>query len=470
MTDKIRQEGAEKDDLVWDQPQKPLEDKKLTKYANYHGAYEVEAAKRGKALFTPLHISDNTAKQVPGYQAFSEQYELYKVPAHHASTALGRVNDLHASGAPRTPADIPAKTMKHFQKVDNVGTSTNEKLKAQSANQWIEQQDELHSTFDGYMAGREAMSGAMSEWRSVQELLRQRRLTAQKNGAQGEKDKIDRAADTLVEITKVSAEAFTMMTALEAEFMEGVSETYTATAEIEEGKVIQTAEVGRKLQYEKALEVAKKAGGQIGLKELFIIGMGDYKKYQELQRKIADLNNQIAESHWAEEQHHIAAAEQKLGNVKLEIKGRQRAFEGKRGDARNAAQAFGQATNGKEASIMVCMMAEAYQELDLFGSRAKEEADQLKPRLQPVWNWLNDHVEKYKIERRDDFSDYAEDYRTLGGAAVDSIKSRELLHTEEPKWHGAAKAWKHFLSDVMDKRFDPQEADADVQQGVKPRT
>ncbi|MBX3155526.1 MAG: hypothetical protein KF773_05975 [Deltaproteobacteria bacterium] len=469
MADQIRREDAEKDPLVFEQPKQPVEDKRLTRYANYHGAYEVSAAQRGHALFTPLQISPRTAQAVPGYESFREGYELYKVPVHHSSVALGRVNDLHQTGAPRTPAEIPAATMKHFRKVDNVSSSTDEKIKAQAANQWIEQQDELHTTFDGYMASRAELNGAMAAWRSVQAILRQRSLEAKKSEALADKEKIDAAAEMLVKIVEVSAEALTLTVGLEAEIMEGMSETYTATAMMEEGKAIQTAGVTRKVKHEKMLSVAKKAGGQIGLKELFIIGMGDYEKYQRLQNQIAAFERQINAARDDEVRHHIDSAKQKLDAVKIQIKGEQRAFEGKRSDARNAAQAFGQAMNGREKTIMVTMMAEAYQELDLFGTRANDEAHKLNPKLQRVWNWLHRENERHTAMRHDPASaGSVQDFEALGGAATDVIKSRDLLGTEQPKWHQAATAWRHFLSDVMDKQFDPQAADVDAQRKVKP--
>lgn len=467
----VRREDAEKDNLVVEQAPKPVEDKKLAKYAGYHGAYEIAAAERGQALFTPLQISNNTSRQIPGYTAFAEQYELYKVPAHHATLGLGRVNDLHQSGAPRTPAEIPAKTMQYFKKVDNESPSNDEKLKSQGANQWIEQQDELHSTFDGYMDARHQLTGAMAEWRSVQAGLREAKLSAEKDSKSAEAKEIDEAAETLVKITEFSAEALTITVGLEAEITEGVEETYTSTAEAEGKEVVQTAEVKRKYKYEKMVEVAKKAEtpGKIGLKELFMIGMGNYEKYNKLQKDIELLNQQVQKAGVAKVQNHIDAAQKNLDGFKIEVRGRQRAFEGKRMDSRNAAQAFGQAMNGREKTILVSMIAEAYQELDLFGARAVEEGKILKPKVQRVYNYLEDNVEKYKVDREEDFNEYAADYQTVGGAVVDAIKSRELFETEQPKWHQAANAWRHFLSDVMGKQFDPQAADLDAQKKAEPK-
>ncbi|MEO8846803.1 MAG: hypothetical protein ABI591_10920 [Kofleriaceae bacterium] len=44
-----------------------------------------------------------------------------------------------------------------------------------------------------------------------------------------------------------------------------------------------------------------------------------------------------------------------------------------------------------------------------------------------------------------------------------------MFETEQPKWHQAAIAWRHFLSDVMGKQFDPQAADADFQNKGSPK-
>ena len=456
---KTRQEDAEKDSLVAEAAPKPVVDKSLASQADYHGANEVAAAQRGQALFTPLDITSSTKREIPGYTAFAEQYELYKVPAHHATNALGRVNDLRQSGAPRTPAEIPAKTMQNFKKIDNVSSSNDEKSKAQSANAWIKDQDDLHTSFDGYMDSRRALIAADAEWRSVQSLLRERKLKAESASKSAEAKEIDEMAETLVKITEYSAEALTITVGLEAEITEGVEETYSPAGE--EG-----AEVNRKYKYEKAVELASKAAekGKVGLKELFMIGMGSYEKYEKLVAEVDNLNKLAAKAEYAKEQHHIDAAWKAMNNVNIEIKGKQRSFEANRQESRYGAQAFGQAMNGRERTIMVAMMAEAYQELDLFGTSALDESKLLEKKRRPVLNWLNDNAEKYKVDREEDFNDYAQDYRRVGEAVNDSINSEDLLKTEQPKWHEAATAWAHFMTDVMGKAFNPQDADADAQQ------
>ena len=453
----VRQEGAEKDDKVLDAPQKPIADPKLTKFAGYHGTFEANMAKFGKGALTNINgVSANGQRQIPGYGGFKEQFDIYRSPFQQSMMSLGRVNDLNQSGAPRTPKDISPDTMKFFKPIDNVSNKTDDKLKSQSANQMIEQQDELHSNFDSYMAAKHALTGTMAEWRSVKALLNQRSLAAKKADDEEAKSKIDEAADTLVEITKFSAEALTVATSLEGEIMEGVSEEYTATAE--EG--VQTAEVTRKYKTEKMMEVAKTAGGKIGLKELFIIGMGDYTKYRQLQASIAKLEGQIKNEKWNQEENHIDAAKKNMDAVQIEVTGRKRAFEGKRQDSRNAAQAFGQAMNGRDKTIAVTMMAEAYQELDLFGSSALNESGALMKADRPVWNYLQDKVERFKVERNVDFDEWADDYRAIGAAHIDAVNSKAFLETEQPLWHSAATAWKHFLSDVMNKQFDPRDSDA----------
>lgn len=468
---KIRQENAPKDELIHDKSENTREEKKLAGKAQFHGEFEVEAARNGRALFAPLKVDDRTKRTVPGLDTFSEQYSIYKIPVHHTMTSLGRINDLRSGGAPRTPAEIPAEVMRQIKPVDNVSNKQSEQVKSGSANQWIEQQGELRATFDGFLVAREELQSANAMFRSAQQIILRRQLEAKKAGNEEEKKKIDEAAETLVKITKFSAKALTFTVALEAELL-GVEEAYTATAEMDHdsGKGVQTAEVSRSYKTDKLKDLAKQAGGEIGLKEIFIWGMGKQDEYKALETAIGDLTRQIGQSVLNQEDLQIESAWKALGNVKLAIKGTQRAFTAKRGDARNAAQHFGQALGGREKTIIIALMAEAYHELDLFGTRSLEEANQLAPKARPVHQWLNDKAERYKADRQEEFNEFAHDYQQIGSAVIDAHKSRELLQTEVPVWQRTARTWRHFLSDVMGKSFDQNETDVDAGARKQPGT
>jgi hypothetical protein len=455
--DKISREDAPQDDLVYHKADNKKERKKLAGHAGYHGDFEVDAAKHGRALFSPLAVSDEAKRTVPGLASFTELYDIYKIPVHQAQLAVGRVNDLYEAGAPRTPAEIKPGLMRYFHRVDNVSDRTSEKIKATDANQWIEQQDELNADFSSFMQAREAMQGAMAEFRSTQWILYQRKLAAKRADDEDQKEKIDQCAETLAKITEVSAEALSATSLLEGEFMD-VEETYTQTAE--EG--VQTAEVARKGKTEKLKEVVKAGGGEVGLKGIFIWLTGNSAKYTQLKADIEKLNGQIRKAGVNEQNERINAAWDKLDNVKLQIKGTQRAFSAKKGDTRNAAQAFGQALGGGEKTIMVTMMASAYQEMDLFGSRAIVELNKLYPKAKSVWGYLEGTEEKARVEMEDPFPDqFAQDWQAMGNAVLDVQNSKELLENEVPKWQEAASAWRHFFSDVMGKSFDSTEADVD---------
>ncbi len=454
MSGEIKREDAPKDDLVHDAVHDKKEAKKVAAASNYHGQFEKEAFEHGRAIFQPLTMESRDIHRATGLTAFSTQYEIYKLPIHQAQRALGRVNDLRAAGAPRTPAEIDAKTAEKFKKLDTVGAQ--DAGKQATANQWIEQQEEMEGNFEEYMLARESVQAAVLEFKAAQEILRKRALEAKKAGKESEKAKIDQAADTLVEITHVAMSAGSALSMIEGGFINataGEFEETTAWSE-EAGKEVETAKLKRESPGKKAFELAKAAAGQLSLKNIFIAAMGDSQKYLKLMQEIAKLEGQIKESEVLREDFTIDSAKLKLDNVKISVKTRQGSFESKRATNRDAAQTFGQAMGGREGTINVALMAEAYQELDLFAPRALEEANQLHGPAIQVWNWLLNHEDRYKVERSDDFSEFAHDVETLVGAVKDTEHARKMLQTEVPIWTQTAGAWKGFLTQVMGKPFD----------------
>lgn len=456
--DKIRREDAPKGDAVHEQGSSNSgEMTKLTSQSDYKGTLEKERLAAGRELFTPLTLQGPDIYRATGLGAFRTQYEIYKIPVHHTQRALGRVNDLVDAGAPRTPAEIDAQTAKKFKKLST--TDQKDATKQNSANQWIEQQEEMESDFASYMNARESLQGAVLKFRSAQEILRRRALEAKKAGKESEKAKIDKAADTLVQIVDTAIMAGSAMSALEKGFLSSgaAGEEYTDADvynDVAGQPKIASATTKKTGAGKKAYELAKEHAGKLNLKNIFIFAMGDGAKYQQLMADIIKLNGEIADAQLKTEDLQIEAAKVDLDNVQVSISDRRGALEGKRATTRDAAQTFGQAMGGKHKTIAVAMMAEAYQELELFGNRALEEGIQLHPSAMSVWRWLSNHEERYKVMRRDPFDGFANDVNELVPAIRDTEKTTTLLKTEVPIWNQTARTWKNFLSDVTGKTFD----------------
>lgn len=458
MGNDVRREDAPRGEVVHEQgSSNPGEMTKLTSQSDYRGTLEKERFAAGRSLFTPLQLQGPDIYRATGLGAFRTQYEIYKIPVHHTQRALGRVNDLVDAGAPRTPAEIDAQTAKRFKKLST--TEQKDATKQNSANQWIEQQEEMESDFASYMGAREDLQAVILRMRAANEILRRRGLEAKKAGKESEKGKIDQAADTLVKIVDTAIMAGNAMTALEKGFLSSgaAGEEYTEADVYNDvaGKPnIASATTKKTGAAKKAYELAKDNAGKLNLKNIFIWAMGDGQKYIQLEADIRLLNSQIAESGIKVEDLGIEAAQKDFANIHITISDRRGAFEGKRATTRDAAQTFGQAMGGKNKTIAVAMMAEAYQELELFGNRALEEGMQLHPSSMSVWNWLSNHEERYKVMRRDPFDSFASDVNELVPIIRDTEKATNLLKTEVPVWNATARTWKNFLSDVVGKSFD----------------
>jgi hypothetical protein len=452
----IRREDAPKDNLVRDKGHDTKENDKLTTNAGYVGGHERNDIANGGALLSPLDLKSSKIHRASGLSAFREQYEIYKLPVHHSQRALGRVNDLRDGGAPRTPAEIDPKTAGKFRELSTVDAA--DAGAQNSANQWIEQQAEMEADFNAYMTAREAVQGVTDQFRATMEILHRRRLQAEKAGKQGEKDKIDQMAKTCTQIVQTAIMAGNFMTALEGGFLAssaaGDDYTETVVRNPDTGKDEIGHKVTRTGAAQKAYSLAKQAAGQLTLENIFIALDGSSAKYQQLIKDIAELETKIAESDLKGENFQISGARKNLENVKISVKDKKGAFSDRRQLSRDAAQTFGQNMKGGKSTIAVALMAEAYQELDMFGGRALEEAHQLHKPAKQVITWLANHSEMVKAHRLNEYDDFADDAEKVLHAAVDTERTYPTLKTEVPIWQQTATSWKHFLSDVMGKKFD----------------
>ena len=452
----IRREDAPKDNLVRDKGHDTKEHDKLTTNAGHIGAHEKQDISNGGALLQPLDLKSGKIHRATGLSAFREQYEIYKIPVHQSQRALGRVNDLRDAGAPRTPAEIDAKTAGKFRELSTTGSADGGAQT--SADQWIEQQAEMEADFNAYMTAREAVQGVTDQFRATLEILNRRGLEAKKAGLQGEKDKIDQMAKTCTQIVQTAIMAGNYMSAIESGFLAssaaGDDYTETVVKDPETGKEEMGHKVSRTGAASKAFSLAKQAAGQLTLENIFIALDGSSAKYQKLIKDIAELETKIAESELKGENFQISGARKNLENVKISVKDKKGAFNDRRQLSRDAAQTFGQNMKGGKSTVAVALMAEAYQELDMFGSRALEEAHQLHRPAKQVITWLANHEDMVKAHRLDEYDDFADDAEKVLHAAVDTERAYPTLKAEVPVWQQTATTWKHFLSDVMGKKFD----------------
>ena len=457
----IRREDASQDNLVKKKGSDKQEHDQLTSRPDYVGDNERKDVERGGSLLQPLDLKSGKIHRATGLSEFREQYEIYKIPVHHSQRALGRVNDLRDAGAPRTPSEIDPKTASHFRELSTTNdTKQNDDGKQQlAANAWSVQQSDMEADFNAYMHTREQVKGITDQFRAAQEILRRRRLQAEKAGKESEKEKIDQMAQTCTRIVSTAVMATNLLSTIESGFLasSAAGDDYTETVVKNEdtGQDEMGHKVSRTSAASKAWALTKQGAEALTLENIFIAVGGKSKEYRQLIDDIAALQKQIGESELKGEDFQIAAAGEALKNIKVQVKDKRGAFTDKRQHARNAAQTFGQNTHGGAKAIAVTLMAEAYQELDMFGGRALEEAHQLHRPAKQVITWLANHDDMIKAHRLDEHDDFANDAEKVLHAAVDTERTYPTLKTEVPIWRETATTWKHFLTDVIGKKFDP---------------
>jgi hypothetical protein len=454
----IRREDAPQDPMVQKQGNDKQEHDQLTSRPDYVGENERKGIVKGGSMLQPLDLKSGKIHRASGLSAFRDQYEIYKIPVHHTDRSLARVNDLRDAGAPRTPAEIDPATAKRFRELSTTGGNNTQQG---NADQWIEQEGELEADFNSYMAAREAVKGVTDQFRAAMEILKRRQLQAAKAGKQSEKDKIDQMAQTCTRIVHTAIMATNLMTTIEGGFLasSAAGDDYTETVirNDETGKDEIGHKVSRTTAAQKAFKLAKDASGALSLENVFIAVTGNSQKYQQLIKDIIELEKQIGESELKGEDLQISSAREALKNIKVQVNDKRGAFSDKRQHARYAAQTFGDGMKAGKKGIAATLMAQAYMELDMFSDRALDEANQIQKPAHQVLTWLANHSEMIKAHRLDELDDFANDAAAVHRAASNTVLTHRTLSTEVPIWQQTATSWKHFLTDVIGKKFDPSD-------------
>lgn len=362
-----------------------------------------------------------------------EKYILYAAPMRQTLRALGRVNDLTATGIPRHPALLGPELRAPFDRVKEIekGPSARDAREVNgAAAAWQEGQQNLHVAQGGYLNAREQLQASVHDMMRLQEKLNQKMLRKAKEAKMAEVAAIEEAAMTLIEIVKTVKEAVEL-----AADVEGLE------------KMIEFAsnKVGDKVK-------------QIDLKYVFIKLMGDGDKYDKLQRDIKRCDAAIARSEENEEKNEFAAVRDRLhawsftvGNLDGDVQIRQDL-------TRMNAVNFADAVGGGNKTRLVALIADGYQSLDTCADSSLQSLQALIPVAQVVYDWCSsDEARKrYLVAGRDlERMQLQTIFQTVYGLVKENGR-RDFLEKEAPIWHETADAWRKFLAETTQRRFGGQ--------------
>lgn len=459
---------------------------------NSTGYFEAEAGSVG-GLGAPLHLGHNLKKDGgPAIAEYEAGYNMYSVPLRSTLRALGRVKDVSMTGAPMTPAELKKRPdlNKRFQKLSlshgNIDAD-------RSYADWARQQTNMKIDIEVFGAGQHELAAAISDYRSAQKLLEQKRTEAKKAARTQELHDIDETAETLSRIVEVSLEGWNAIAEIDAQvnktqglnenadggnsqglpqsnnvdFAYGTDTNPTGVGPAPKSKrqvvggtgqdLLDAGSAGSKIANNVKKQLEKSGKLSLGLKDVFIAATGNAKKYSDLQRDIALLEGKIAKLKLEQEFEHVRAATQRLNGFSMEFRARTHQVQADRSAARNDARMFAKAIGSGDEGIMAMYAAEAYQELAQFGELASA---QRKSAVDPLWGRVHGYLHGNDPHR----------YAAIGAAddavALDTNlravqEQRAYFGAHVPEWKQVAHQWSEFLRERANLPLITETSDAD---------
>jgi hypothetical protein len=436
--------------------------KKLVSKAEAVGDWERGLTEQGAEMLPGLHLPDQLVHH-GGAPLFRYQSEsnAFNGSMRLAMNSLGRAKDLAAAGAPAEPEAVSAKLAKKMKA--KAGT-----LAASAAfDDWSSEHGELEETFDASLAEKAQLQGAIEKLLSARTYLAERRKQAEKEHHTAEKLKIDATVDTAMEILGITMQVYSLAYGGTKMKLPGLSEELMKDPTRDPGKVSEALKPPTQLKGSvkefakaKGKEAASKA---FDLKAMVRFALGEEGKYDELVRKIAKIEEQLADLKYERENLLIQGATSELMAWKLQVAVSERAVLGKKTTSRRAAHTFARALGGGQDVTLITHMAEAYQQLSLFGGRAARHIDAVAGTAPKVLNWVH-RMYSYVDMREGDANDVA--LQRLGSDAESLIpRVQGFVQSAEPEWQRVAGAWRGFIKEIAGRDLDAAEDSAEAQIG-----
>jgi hypothetical protein len=412
------------------------------------GEFEQGAIQAGSRLTQPLDLSDKFLTAAgPHMGSYQASYNLYTAPLRTSVRALGRVKDVQMTGAPLVPAELEQNAA--LSKKVKRGNAAAQNI----YDDWSDSQSSMVSEAKNYSAGIALVRAAIDGYTAARMKLDRRAKEAELAGKSAQKAEIDRAAETLAEITKMAAVAWSGAAEIDAALAVGIDpvaseETAAKLFKANDGVEHVETKSASAHANEKTQEVINrlKAHGTaaISLEDLFIVGMGKAGEYEKLERAIAKLEGQISELEFATESQEINAATSSLRAFNIDLVARSESVGKERTMSRRRAATFASALGGGEEMKFAMYAAEAYQELDLFGTIAHQQRiATVDPRKPDIVGYLERY--SHDMERHG----FHLDRLKLSGNLTNIDNQRQFFAERLPEWQGRASAWRIFLKARM---------------------
>lgn len=440
------------------------------------GDFETLAVTAMSDLARPLNLSTKMLRDGGGpVVKFQEGFNMYTVPLRATLRAMGRAKDLMMTGAPATPKQLLAdpKLAKRFGKLALDAKADNDA--EASMGDFADAMTRMKVGADGLMAGQVMLKAATENYRAVQLKLQRRAKEARRAGMIGEVGAIEHAAEVCARVVEVSAEAVAGAAEIDLAMegsgdvvepmdmeaggtVEDAATEHWSSGQQKAGGAIEAAGGGisRGRAVAGQLQKYALAGKGIELKDVFIVASGDAGKYMQLQKDIAALSEAIGNLEYLEEQQLIHEAQTRLDGFKLDMTVRKETVSSDRKNSRHRAQELatawagstGKSDPGGKDAMFAMYSAEAYQELDIFGTHAEAARRQ----------YVDPHVRgagKYVADRGDSFEsqNLIADGDDLARSVGQAVEAKQYFHEHLPEWQATAEAWRAFLEERTSKQL-----------------
>jgi hypothetical protein len=419
------------------------------------GDFETRAVDAMGTLAAPLSLPTKLVRE-PQLAHYQTAYNTYTSPLRSTLRAMGRARDVSLTGAPLTPAQMSPKLAKRFKKLSL--EDKHDDGAQHEMGSWADAQTRMQVHAKGLYTGQTLLRGASQGFHRVQAMIEQRRLEARREGMVGQIAKIEHTAEVAARIVEVSTEAVLGAAEIDEALDAGIeldeSESESGEADqwsggqqqLGNGLAAAGAGVSRGKAVAAQLQKYALAGQTFELKDVFIVAQGDAGRYLQYERDVAQLSEQIGELQFVEEKLEIAAAKTQLEGFTLDLASRKLDLQADRRNARNAAQQFGQGGGGGKQAVLAMYAAEAFQELDIFGTIANDQREQY---VDPVkggaarfvesrWEWFEgENLIQQAIDLRDNL--------------IGVSQQKQYFDEHLPEWQATAQQWRRFLEVRTDK-------------------
>ena len=434
------------------------------------GSYEKNGREMANSL-SPLSIANgpktHAAHDGTPIVNYENDYNQYLFPIKATLRAMGRLSDLGNAGAPMTP-DKAAKPEKLSVTDKKDGDAIN------AFNDWSAEQTELTMAVLMHGASDMKLLAAVTGYQAAQQKMLRMRKEAEKQGDMAKKAEIDATVDTLMQIIEVSKMALNAMSVVEGALAKTWDPTDIDAANIGKNAAEQAniddalaAGKGTRSKGQKGIDAATKlagalkvnvdkaqgwlAGAGFGMRDLLIL-VTDGAKYDQLQKNIQKLDGEIKNLGLDIELNEIKQAKQALDGFSMELGVQSKSVNAERMGARKAAASFGQQLGKGQEGVMTMYVANAYEELSMFGGQAERERHKLDGKVDRLDLYLGDKSTRAYWAGHD----WGADWKELVENVMTVKQHRDFFPEKVTEWQQRNTAWEAYLrqmtgSDLIDK-------------------